>query len=238
VRGATPVARRILLGLRGDRRTLGLVVAVPAFVVWLLSEVFQRPEPVAPVLLGVFVFVLTYMLTAVGFLRERTAGTLERILVSPAARSGLVVGYVVGFGVLAAIQSAVLLGAAVSFLGVSFEHGVVLFFLVELLSALTALGIGVVLSLFADNGFQAIQFVPMVITPQVVLGGTFLPVEQLPWYLEYPARAMPVTYIIEAMEYVVLGAGNPADFRLAMAALVGFGVTAVAMAGAVMRRRR
>jgi ABC-2 type transport system permease protein len=97
----------------------------------------------------------------------------------------------------------------------------VLFFLVELLRAPTALGIGVVLSLFADNGFQAIQFVPVVIMPQVVLGGTFLSVEQLPWYLEYSARVMPVTSIIEAMGDVVLGAGDPADFRLAMAALGG-----------------
>jgi ABC-2 type transport system permease protein len=240
MRGTAPVARRLLLGVRGDRRTLGLVVVVPAFIIWLFSEVFAETalgrEPVAPILLAVFVFMLTYMLTAVGFLRERTAGTLDRVLVAPISRSGLVVGYVVGFGVLATVQSAVLLAAAISFLDVSFEHGVVLFFVVELLGALTALGLGILLSLFAESEFQAIQFIPVVISPQVILGGTFLPVEQLPWYLEYPARAMPITYLIEAMQYVVLGAGTAGEFRVALAALLAFGLTAVAVAGLVVRR--
>jgi len=236
VRGTYPVARRLLLGLRGDRRTLALVVVVPAFIIWLLSEVFTRTEPVAPILLGVFVFFLTYMLTAVGFLRERTAGTLDRVLVAPVSRTGIVVGYVLSFGVLAAVQAVVLLGAAVVFLDVGFEHGVALFFLVELLSALSALGIGILLSLFADTEFQAIQFIPVVVSPQVILGGTFLPVEALPWYLEYPARVMPVTYVIEAMQYVVNGTGTAGDFRVAVAALVLFGVGAVAVAGVVVRR--
>ena len=236
MRGALPVARRLLLGLRGDRRTLGLVVVVPVFIIWLLSEVFTATEPVAPILLGVFVFFLTYMLTAVGFLRERTAGTLDRVLVAPVSRTGLVVGYVIGFGALATVQSVVLLGAAVYFLDVTFEHGVALFLLVELLAALSALGIGIVLSLFAENEFQAIQFIPVVITPQVVLGGTFLPVEELPWYLEYPARAMPVTYVIEAMQYVVNGTGEAADFRLAVVALAASGLAAVAVSGLAIRR--
>lgn len=236
MRGAVPVARRLLLGLRGDRRTLGLVVVVPAFIIWLLSEVFTRTEPVAPILLGVFVFFLTYMLTAVGFLRERTAGTLDRVLVSTISRAGLVVGYVVGFGVLATVQSVVLLGSAVYFLEVSFEHGVALFFAVELLGALTALGLGILLSLFATNEFQAIQFIPVVISPQIILGGTFLPVEQLPWYLEYPARAMPITYLIDAMRYVVVGRTQLVDFEVAVAALAAFTVVAVAVAWAVVRR--
>jgi ABC-2 type transport system permease protein len=93
-----------------------------------------------------------------------------------------------------------------------------------------------VLSLFAENEFQAIQFIPVVISPQIIVGGTFLPVEQLPWYLEYPARAMPVTYIIEAMQYVVDDTGTVGEFRFAVAVLVGFGVAAVAVAGLVVRR--
>ncbi|MEF8852032.1 MAG: ABC transporter permease [Haloarculaceae archaeon] len=234
--GALPVARRLLLGLRGDRRTMAFVVVVPAFIIWLLSEVFTRTEPVAPILLGVVVFFLTYLLTAIGFLRERTAGTLDRVLVAPVSRNGIVLGYVIGFGVLATVQSAVLAGSAIALLDVSFEHGLGLFLVVELLSALTALGIGIVLSLFADSEFQAVQFIPMVITPQVVLGGTFLPVGQLPWYLKYPARVMPVTYIIEAMQYVVNGTGDASEFRVALAALALFGVAAVALAGVVVRR--
>lgn len=239
MRGALPVAGRILRTLRGDRRTLGLVAVVPAALIYLLSEVFPAPRPpsVAPVVLGVFVFFLTYMLTAVGFLRERTAGTLERVLVAPVSRTGLVVGYVLGYGVLATVQATVLLWAGVSFLDVSFEHGVALFFVIELLTALTALGLGIVLSLFAQSEFQAIQFIPVVISPQVVLGGTFLPVEELPTYLEWPARAMPLTYVIEAMKYVVNGDGTASEFRVAIVALVGFAVLSVAVANLVVRRQ-
>lgn len=235
--GTLPVARRLLLGLRGDRRTLGLVLVAPVFIVFLFGEVFPNPETVAHILLGVFVFFLTYLLTAIGFLRERTQGTLERVLVAPVSRSGLVLGYVLGFGVLATVQSVVLLGAGVAFLGVEFEHGAGLFLLVELLGAFTALGIGIVLSLFAENEFQAIQFIPVVITPQVILGGTFLPVDRLDWYLEYPARAMPITYLVEGMEYVVLGRGEAADLWTAVAVLSAFTVLSVGAAGVVVGRQ-
>ncbi|MFB6228375.1 MAG: ABC transporter permease [Halobacteriales archaeon] len=236
MRGALPVAGRILWAMRRDRRTLGLVLAVPAVIVWLLSEVFERPELVAPILLGVIVFFLTYLLTSVGFLRERTAGTMERVLAAPVTRSGLVVGYVTGYGVLAVLQSTVLLVAGVAFLDVTFEHGVVLFFLIELLGALTALGIGIVLSLFARSEFQVVQFIPVVITPQVVLGGTFLPVSDLPIYLELPARVMPLTYLLSAMDYVVLGEGSASDLRIAVAVLAGFTLLSIMLASVSVKR--
>jgi ABC-2 type transport system permease protein len=238
MRGTVPVATRILRSLRGDRRTLGLTVVVPAFLIWLLSEVFPDPGPVAPVLLGVFVFFLTYILTAIGFLRERTMGTLSRVLVSPASRSGVVLGYLLGYGLLATVQSVVLLVAAVVFLGVSFANGIPLFVGVELLGALTALGLGILLSLFAETEFQAIQFIPVAISPQVILGGTFLPVAELPVYLEYPALLMPITHLIDAMEYVVLDVGDAGDFAVAVGALLGFATLAVAVAAAVVRRAR
>lgn len=234
--GALPVARRLLLGLRGDRRTLGLVVVIPAFIIYLLSEVFVAPEGVSHIILGVFVFFLTYLLTAIGFLRERTNGTLERVLAAPVTRSGLVVGYVLGFGALAIVQSMVLLASGVLFLDVEFANGIALFVGLELLGALSALGIGIVLSLFAENEFQAIQFIPIVISPQVILGGTFRPVEELVWYLEYPARVMPVTYLIDGMGFVVLDRGEPQDLYVAIGALVAFAVATVVLAVVLVRR--
>ena len=89
---------------------------------------------------------------------------------------------------------------------------------------------------FAENEFQAIQFIPVVITPQIILGGTFLPIEELPIYLEWPARAMPVTYLIEAMRYVVLDQGTAAGFREALLALGVFALGAVLLAGVMVRR--
>lgn len=236
MRGARPVARRLLRGLRGDRRTLGLVVVVPVFVIWLFGEIFDRPQIAAPALLGVFVFLLTYILTAIGFLRERTAGTLERLLVSPISRNGLVVGYVVGFGYLAVVQSLLLAVSGVIFLEIEFEHAVWLFLLIELLGALTALGIGIVLSLFAQNEFQVMQFIPAVITPQVILGGAFVPVEDMPDYLELVARFLPITYLIDGMEYVIADQGSAGDFWFAIVVLSLYTIASIVAASLVIRR--
>lgn len=238
--GTLAVAQRLLRSLRGDRRTLALVLVVPAFLVFLFGEVFEGPAAtrVAPPLFAVVVFMLTYMLTAIGFLRERSSGTLERVLVTPVSRTGLVTGYVLGFGVLAAAQSLVLFAAGVAVLDLTFERGALLFVGVMLLGALVALGLGILLSLFAETEFQALQFVPVVITPQVVLGGTFAPVETLPQYLELAARAMPLTYLLDAMAYVVLDEGTAGEFRVALAVLGGFVVLSVAVATAVVRRAR
>lgn len=238
MRGTFTVARRLLLGLRGDRRTLGLVLGVPIFIIFLFSEVFAEPQRFAHIFVGLFVFILTYLLTAIGFLRERTAGTLQRVLAAPVSRNGLILGYIVGFGVLATVQTLVLVGATVFFMDVEFEQGIVAVLLVALLGALTALGIGIVLSLFAENEFQVQQFMPLVIAPQIILGEVFLPVEQLPWYLEYPAHAMPVTYIIRGMEYVVLGRGETDEFWIAIGALVVFALLAICVASLVVRKVR
>ena len=235
MKGAVTVGRRLLYGLRGDRRTLALGIGAPIFIIFLFSEVFAAPQRVAHVLLGLFVFILTYLLTAIGFLRERTAGTLEQVLAAPVSRTGLVVGYVLGFGVLATVQTLVLVGAVV-FLDLEFEHHVALVVLVALLGALTALGIGIVLSVFAENEFQVQQFMPLVIAPQVILGEVFVPVEELAWYLEYPARAMPVTYIVRGLEYAVLGRGDAGEFRVAVAALAVFAAASILLAAGVVRR--
>ena len=236
MKGAVTVGRRLLYGLRGDRRTLALGIGAPIFIIFLFSEVFAAPQRVAHVLLGLFVFILTYLLTAIGFLRERTAGTLEQVLAAPVSRTGLVVGYVLGFGVLATVQTLVLVGAVVVFLDLEFEHHVALVVLVALLGALTALGIGIVLSVFAENEFQVQQFMPLVIAPQVILGEVFVSVEELAWYLEYPARAMPVTYIVRGLEYAVLGRGDAGEFRVVVAALAVFAAASILLAAGVVRR--
>ncbi|MDY6819722.1 MAG: ABC transporter permease [Halobacteriales archaeon] len=234
--GVWPITRRILLAIRGDRRTLGLVLFVPVFLIYLVSEVFADPQEVAAPILAVLVFILTYLLTAIGFLRERQAGTLERVLVAPVSRTSIVVGYFSGYGLLATVQVTVLLGAAIVFLEIDFAHGIGLFFVLEMLGAVTAIGVGILLSLFAENEFQAVQFIPLVISPQVILGDVFVPVEELPVYLEIPARAMPITYLVDGMDYVILGSGHRSDLWIAIFVLLEFTVLAVGIAQFVVKQ--
>lgn len=226
MRGTWSVATRIWLSLRGDHRTLALVLVAPVFIIFLFAVVLDVvPEGkfnvdfVDPILLGFFAYFLTYLLTAIGFLRERQTGTLERVFASPVTRAGLILGYVLGFGVLVLVQSAVVLGAGIVFLGVDFQHGILAFFVILAVGALSALGLGILISLLAHNEFQVIQFIPLVIAPQVILGGTFVAVDQLPIWAEVIARAMPLTYLIEGMNWIVLDVGTAADYWLALALL-------------------
>lgn len=245
MRGAVPIGRRVLLSLKGDRRTLGLVFGAPLLLIWLFAEVFEQVPvggfdtgPAHAALMAVFVFVLTFMLTAVGFLRERQTDTIQRVFASPVSRWDIVLGYVGGYGVLATLQAAVILVAGLAFLDLSFEHGVALFFGLELLGALTALGIGIAVSLFAESEFQVLQFIPLLITPQVILGGVFVPVEALPWYLEGPALAFPLTYLLDGMEYAILGVGDRPELLLAVGVLAGYSLLSVAVSAIAMRRAK
>lgn len=243
MRGTGAVALRVLRSLRGDRVTLALVLATPWVIMFLFGEVLDAAGGgrfngafLPPVVLAVFVFMLTYILTGIGFLRERQRGTLERVLASPASRAGIVAGYFVGYGVLAVIQASMLLGAGLVFLELDFAHGIALFYGIELLSAATALGIGIFVSVIARTELQVIQAIPMAIAPQIILSGVFVPVEAFPRALELVARALPLTYVVEGMAYVVLDQGMPSDLSRALLVLGGFTLASVVGGGLVLRR--
>lgn len=244
MRGTWQVAKRILLGLRGDRATLAFVLGVPVFIFFLMGEVLDSVPPgrfntdfIDPVMVAVFVFMLTYVLTGIGFLRERQTGTLERVLASPLPRTSLVLGYMLGFGILAMVQASVILGAGVWFLDIGFKHSVLAFYGIELMAAMTALGIGILVSLLARSEFQVLQGIPLVITPQVLLGGVFVGVDRLPIVLEVVARALPLTYILDAMSYLVLDQGSADDLGAAVAVMAAYIVATLGAAALVVRRR-
>lgn len=242
MRGSLAVAGRILLGLRGDKVTLVFVVGAPVLLFFLFGEVLDAVSAfngdfLQPALMAVFLFLLTYVLTGVGFLRERQNDTLERLLATRIPRASIVLGYVLGFGALALVQSAVILGAGAWFLDVWFEHAVAAFFAIELLSALTALGFGILISLVARTEFQILQAVPVFIAPQIILGGVFVPVDGLALPLRLLAHAFPLTYIVDAMAYLILDQGSVSDLWRAVAVLAGFTVVTIALATVVVRRR-
>lgn len=244
MRGSLAVAGRVLAGLRGDHVTLGFVVGAPVLIFFLFGEVLDVvPEGridtafMQPVLLGVFLFMLTYVLTGIGFLRERQQGTLERMLATPLPNVSIVLGYLIGFGVLALIQASVMLGSGILFLDVSFDGSVLAFYGVEALAALSALGIGILVSLVARTEFQILQTIPVIISPQIILGGVFVDVDRLPVVFEYIARALPLTYILSAMDHIILGNGEQEDLVLAVVVLSITILLSVAAASFLVRRR-
>ena len=208
----------------------------------------------APVFIGFFAYFFVFLLTGVSFLRERLGGTLERLLATPVTRGEIVSGYSLGFGAFASLQVAVLLafvilqvqipsiGPLPAFaigLGVPSAGSPLLAYAVALLLALGAVNLGIFLSTFARTELQVIQFIPLVIVPQGLLGGIFWPVEQLPPFLQVVARLMPVTYAIEGLRAVMIVGADLTSrvLQIDLAFLAGVAILLVALATRTIRRQ-
>lgn len=158
----------------------------------------------APVIIPFLAFFLIFLLTDVSFLRERASGTLERLLASPLQRSELVLGYILGFLVFALLQTVILVLFALYVLGLRSNGPVAAIFVVQIAMVLVAVNLGLLLSAFARNEFQAVQFIPIVVLPQMLLSGLLIPIQTLPDLLRPLAWAMPLTYVNEASRAVMV----------------------------------
>lgn len=192
----------------------------------------------APLLIGFFAFFLTFVLAAVSFLRERTSGTLERLLATPLRRGELVVGYLVGFGIFAVLQAAIILGFTVLVLRVRYEGNLATVFLIEALLVIVSVSLGLFVSAFARTELQAIQFIPIVVLPQAFLSGLFVPVDQLSEVLRPLARVMPLTYAMEALRDVMIKGFPLSDPAVVRDVAVLGAFAALAVVGAVASIRR
>ena len=158
----------------------------------------------APYLLGVIAFAFIFIFTGVTFLRERSFGTIERLLVSPLTRSEMIVGYMLGFSVFAIIQSAIILAFAIFVLHVKIAGDVYSVVVLQLLLTIVSVNLGIFCSSFARNEFQAVQFIPLLILPQVFLDGMFWPIATLPSYLQVFSYIMPLTYANDALQNIMV----------------------------------
>jgi ABC-2 type transport system permease protein len=171
-------ALRVLAQLRGDRRTVALLLIVPGVLLVLLNQMFDsRPDfdRVALVLLGIFPFTMMFLVTSVAMLRERTSGTLERLLTTPMSKLDLLLGYGAAFALAAAVQAAVTCAIAYGLLGLSAPGSPWLVLVVAVVSGDLGMALGLLASAFATSEFQAVQFMPAVVMPQILLGGLFVP---------------------------------------------------------------
>ena len=200
------------------------------------GEEFDTMDFVAPVYIALLGMFFVFLLACVAFLRERSQGTMERLAATPATRAEVVLGYMFGLGLFALIQVAVILFFTVWVLEIHYRGSLALLFLVIALLAVVGVNLGILASAFARNEFQVVQLLPLVIFPQVLLGGTFWAVSDLPEYLRPFAYIMPLYYANTALRDVMLKGWGLAEIWPNLAILVGITGVLVVMSALMMRR--
>ncbi|MYL21310.1 ABC transporter permease subunit [Halobacillus litoralis] len=192
---------------------------------------------VGPALIGFFVFFFVFIVGGVSFLRERTQGTLERLLASPVRRSEIVFGYLGGFGLFTVVQSIIIAAYSIYVLDVFMAGNFLYVLLVTILMALTALSLGTLVSTFAGNEFQMIQFIPLVIVPQVFFSGLF-PTEGLAEWVQVVGNLMPLTYGAEALRDIMLRGSSFESFQVEVYILLGFTTLFTVLNIAALKKHR
>jgi ABC-2 type transport system permease protein len=234
-------AVRVLTQLRRDPRTIVLILVVPSLLVTLLRYVFDgRPEifdRVGGPMLGLFPFISMFLVTSVTMLRERITGTLERLMTTPLAKLDLLLGYAIAFALLAAVQASVVSGVAILALGLDLAGSPGAVIGLAIGNALLGMSLGLFTSAFARTEFQAVQFLPAFILPQILLCGLFVPREQMAGWLEAISAALPLTYSYDALARVTGGTPLTGHFAIDVAVTAGATLLALALGAATLRRR-
>ncbi|MGA5555216.1 ABC transporter permease [Streptomyces lavendulocolor] len=234
-------AVRVLRQLRHDPRTIALMLLVPVLMITLLRYVFDGSpgtfDSVGASLLGIFPLITMFLVTSIATLRERTSGTLERLLAMPLGKADLIAGYALAFGLLAVVQSALATATALWLLDLTVTGSPWLLLLVALLDALLGTALGLFVSAFAASEFQAVQFMPAVIFPQLLLCGLFTPRDTMQPALEALSDALPMSYAVDGMNQVLRHTDMTADFVRDALVVAGCALLVLVLGAATLRRR-
>lgn len=237
-RAALATSYRVLLQLRHDPRTIALMLVVPAALLSLLWWMYEGGpvfDQAGPALLAIFPFTIMFLITSIATLRERTSGTLERLLTMPIGKLDLLLGYALAFGILAAAQAAIVVTIAIGPLSLDMEGPIVLVVLVAVLDAVLGMSLGLFASAFAVSEFQVVQFMPAFVLPQFLLCGLFIAREDLPGVLEGVSNVLPMSYAVEAMTEVQHNAAP--ELWGYVAIILAFTIGLLALGAATLRRR-
>ena len=233
-------AIRVLRQLRRDPRTLALLFVVPPVLLTLFKYVFEgQPETfdrVGGPLVGIFPFVLMFVITSITMLRERTTGTLERLMTLPISKLDLLLGYGLAFALVATVQALITSIVAFGLLGLDVEGSVAVVVAFAVLNALLGMSLGLFASAFAKTEFQAVQFMPAFVLPQFLLCGLLVPRNQMAPLLEWISYALPLTWAVDGLQRAVDG-GDTGRILLDAAIVVGVTVLALGLGAATLRRR-
>jgi len=233
-------AARVLKQLEHDKRTLGLLFVVPCVLLGLLAWIYGDSATfdfIGAPLLGIFPFLMMFIITSVTTLRERSSGTLERLLAMPIGRLDILGGYALAFGLIAIVQSAIVSTIAVYGLGLDIAGPQWFLMLIALVYALLGTALGLCASALARTEFQAVQFMPAFVLPQALLCGLLMPIEQLPGILEAIAHVLPLTYAVDAMQLVTKESNPSAQAYGDVLIVLAFAVAAVFLGAVTLKRR-
>jgi len=233
-------SRRVLQQLAHDRRSVALIVVMPSVLLVVFRYVFDgNPavfDRVGPQMLGLFPFIVMFLVTSVTMVRERTSGTLERLLTTPLGRHELIAGYGLAFGVAALVQS--LVGSAVAVWLLDLQSGstgtIVLFAVAD---ALLGTALGLLMSAFAQTEFQAVQFMPLVVVPQILLCGLLAPRDTMPDVLHRLSDVLPLSYAADAFTTLAGPGGVDSSVVADLGVVIGCTALAMVLAAVTLRRR-
>jgi ABC-2 type transport system permease protein len=234
-------AARILRQLRHDKRTIGLIIVVPTVLLTLLRYLFDSQpavfDRIGLVMLGVFPLVIMFLLTSVAMLRERTSGTLERLLTTPIGKADILFGYGLAFTVAAAVQASVVSLLAYWLLGLDTLGDQWLVVVIAIGNAVLGVALGLLVSAFANSEFQAVQFMPAFVLPQLLLCGLFAPREEMAGWLQAVSDVLPMSYAVEALTEVGSSVEPTGTMWRDLGIIVGATVIALFAGAGTLRRR-
>jgi ABC-2 type transport system permease protein len=233
-------AARVLRQLRRDPRTVALLLVVPVVLLTLLRYVYDNKpqvfDHVGGPLLALFPFTTMFLVSSVAMLRERMSGTLERLLTTPLAKADLLFGYAIAFSLVAVVQTTVASSVALGLLGLDLGGSTIAVVGLAVLDAILGMAIGLLLSAFARTEFQAVQFLPAAVLPQLLLCGLFAPRATMAEPLRWLSDVFPLTYAVDGMQRLALG-GTSTLLTRDFLVVAGCSLTALSLAAATLRRR-
>ncbi|MCD5346563.1 ABC transporter permease [Agromyces sp. H3Y2-19a] len=231
---------RVLGQIRHDHRTIALLLVVPSLLIGLVAWIFVDTDvfaDIGPAMIALFPFIVMFLVTSIATLRERRSGTLERLLAMPLGKGDFILGYALAFGLLAVAQTAIVVSFAVWVCGLEIEGSIWLLFAVAVADALLGTALGLLASAFARTEFQVVQFMPLIVFPQILLGGIFIPRDQLPAGLEEISDWLPLSYAIDALQAVAADSESTEWIMVRILAIAAWIVGSIVVGSITLRRR-
>ena len=233
------IARRVMLQVVRDRRTIALIIVAPLILATVAGFSIADKRVLdgsSPGILATLTLFFGFLITGISFLRERTQGTLERLMASPTSRIDIVAGYLLGLLLFALMQTLIMFFYMVYVLNINYRGELWEILVFQVLMGINAVCLGTFFSAFARNEFQMIQFIPLIIVPQIFLCGLFIPVSQLPSVLQWISKFLPLTYGVEGIKALMLQGQSLLDIGKDIGILAAFAVGFLGLASLTLKR--